>query len=95
MLRQGDLLIVKINDIPKGIKKVPSGIVFRGEATGHAHRLVGGDVFSDNGVMFLDVEKTAKLLHEEHKPLILGKGKWSVIRQREYQSKDMTRLVVD
>ncbi len=95
MYRQGDLLIMKSGQIPKGAKKVLSGIVLRGEATGHNHRLVGGDVFLVNGAMFLDVKKSAQLVHEEHKPITLSRGKYAVVRQREYQSKDMTRIVVD
>ena len=94
-MRQGDILLQKIEALPRGLTNVPSGVVVRGEATNHAHRLVGGDVFKDKaGMLFLDVKKTAKLVHEEHKPITLEKGKWSVIRQREYTSDKMTRLVI-
>lgn len=94
-LRQGDLLIVPTGLIPKEAKRVVSGIVLAGEATGHNHRIVGGEVLALNGAMFLNVSKSAKLVHEEHGTISLSAGKYAVVRQREYQSKDMTRLVVD
>jgi hypothetical protein len=95
MKRQGDLLLMKTGEIPKGAKRVVTGIVLAGEATGHHHRLVGGDVFTINGAMFLDVKKSARLVHEEHKPITLSAGKYAVVRQREYAGKDMTKVVVD
>lgn len=94
--RQGDLLIKKIDMLPLGLKEIADGVVLRGESTGHAHRLVGGQVFKDDaGMLFLTVKNFARLVHEEHKPIELSKGKYAVVRQKEYQSKDMTRLVVD
>lgn len=95
MYRQGDLLIKPVDSIPASAKKVASGIILYGESTGHKHRLVGGDVMSLGMSMFLRVESKAKIMHEEHKPISLTKGKYAVIRQREYQSKDMTKLVID
>jgi len=96
MKRQGDLLFKKVSKFPKGLKRIPRGIILRGEVTGHSHRLVGGDVFSDkNGIMYLSVLKNGHIVHEEHKTINLSRGKYAVIRQREYQSKDMVRVVVD
>jgi len=95
MYRQGDLLIQKIEAIPEGTTQVITGIVLEGEATGHHHRLQGGSVLAKDGLMFLDVSDKALLVHEEHKPIALTKGKYAVIRQREYMSKDMVRVVVD
>ena len=94
--RQGDVFIQNIEEMPKELKKIISGVVVIGEATGHAHRLIGGEVFKDKmGKMFLDVKKTAQLIHDEHKPIVLVKGKWAVVRQREYVSSDMTKIIVD
>lgn len=95
MKRQGDLLITKVNSIPKG-KVILSGILLRGEVTGHSHRVVGAKVTQvKDGSMFFEVAKKAQLLHEEHNTINLSKGKYAVIRQREYMSKDMVRVVVD
>ena len=96
MKRQGDLVIKSVKELPKRLKEVKGGIILRGEATGHAHRLVGGDVFSGkDGLIYLMLAKAGSIVHDEHKPLNLKAGKYMVIRQREYQSKDMARLVQD
>lgn len=96
MFRQGDLLFKKVDELPKRLKKVENGIILRGENTGHSHRLVGGDLFSDkDGIMYLSVVGKGQIVHEEHNIINLSKGKYAVIRQREYQSKDMVRVVVD
>lgn len=95
-IRQGDLLIVPTNNIPKTAKKDTTNIVLQGEATGHHHRLQGGDVLKDSlGAIFLNVQDKALLVHEEHKPISLHAGKYAVIRQREYVSTDMVRVVID
>ena len=95
MVRQGDLLITKVLDIPIGSKIDTTGILLRGESTGHAHRISGGELLRKGEAMFLNVGKKAVISHEEHKPITLGKGKWGVVRQREYVSADMVRVVVD
>lgn len=95
MFRQGDLLIKLVDSIPEDAKKVVSGVILYGESTGHKHRLVGGDVMTLGESIFLSVGSKAKIVHEEHKPINLMKGKYAVIRQKEYQSKDMTKLVID
>lgn len=86
MYRQGDLLIVP-GPIPAYVFQrenalVESGIVERGEATGHAHRLIGGQVFMDGG--FLRTDGTAHLVHDEHDTIILPEGDYRVLRQREF-----------
>ena len=44
-----------------------------GEATGHAHRLIGGELYEDwrSGKIYIVVKTTAKVVHEEHAPIIL------------------------
>lgn len=95
-VRQGDLLLTKIRELPAGLKPVKGSIVVRGEATGHAHQLTDGWVFTNrDGLLFLALTKKAELIHQEHKPIKLDKGFYAVIRQREYTSKDMVQLVKD
>lgn len=93
--RQGDLFIQEVSEIPTGVKKILSGIVLLGESTGHSHRLVDGQVLTKGQAMFLQVNKKAQLVHEEHKTIDLPKGMYVVIRQREYVSADMVKVVVD
>jgi len=94
--RQGDILITAIDQLPKGLKQVISGVILEGESTGHKHRIVGGELFKDNsGEMFLNVSSKAQIVHEEHNTLTLKKGSYAVIRQKEYLMKDMVRTVID
>lgn len=60
-------------------------IILWGEVTGHAHRLVGGQTFTDsNGNVFLNLLKTAKIVHEEHDTIPLKAGTYAILRTREY-----------
>ena len=90
--RQGDILIEEVKEIPRGLEKKEDLIIVRGEATGHAHRLTGGTIWINkaNGGMYLDLETPQKLIHEEHKTIEIPEGKYIVIRQREYDEKEIT-----
>lgn len=87
MYRQGDLLIVK-ETIPDWAKQpnrfVKDGIVERGEATGHAHRLIDGEVWGDGA--FLRTNGISQLTHDEHDTIVLPEGEYRVLRQREFLS---------
>lgn len=89
MFRQGDLLIVPLPEaggilgIPADLKPERSNVVQLGEATGHAHRLVGGDVFA-NGNFLRVANGTAQLTHDEHDTITLPEGEYLVRRQREF-----------
>ncbi|OGK69381.1 hypothetical protein A2313_03785 [Candidatus Roizmanbacteria bacterium RIFOXYB2_FULL_41_10] len=96
LLRQGDVMLQRIDKLPVGLKKRNSLILVYGEVTGHKHRLDKGQVFEDNaGKMFVSLKSRAVLLHEEHDPITLEKGNYAVIRQKEYLMKDMVRTVID
>ena len=93
--RQGDLLIQEISSFPEGVTPQTSTILVRGESTGHAHRILGAEVFQKNGALFFKVSSKVQLVHDEHKLIVFGKGLYSVLRQREYVSSDMTKIVTD
>lgn len=95
IFRQGDVLVKEVNSLPFGLKKQANNVLVYGESTGHAHRLIGGDVLTKGDTMYLNLLKKGKVVHEEHNTIELPVGKYIVIRQREYQNKDMVRLVVD
>lgn len=105
-VRQGDVYmitnneavvygLVKTKDIPKRMKKVVSGIITHSDHTSHTHKLVGGTLFQGKDKQYISVGKKATVQHEEHKYLTLSKGKYIVIRQREFHTKDMSKIVVD
>jgi len=85
--RQGDLLITPVKEI-KG-RKQKDKIVAYGEGTGHTHQVVDGDVYrtGKNGAKYLDLPVDTKLVHDEHGPIDLPKGKYKVQQQREYKPK--------
>jgi len=95
MVRQGDLVLESIKALPKKVTQVKDGVILRGVATGHAHAVQGGTVWKTKDTFYVRVSKKAKLVHEEHKTIELPKGVYQVIRQKEYLSKDMSKVVVD
>jgi hypothetical protein len=100
IFRQGDVLIERIDSIPKKAKEIKRKgrlVLAEGEATGHAHvikdrlaRLFG----DDDGNRYVSLEQDAVLEHEEHAPHRLEAGNYKVTRQREY-SPEAIRNVAD
>jgi hypothetical protein len=101
MLRQGDVLLVPVQNIPAAATPVQRDqgriVLAYGEATGHAHAI------SEPGVEILEYERThylrvpkegACLVHEEHGPIALAPGDYEVRIQREY-TPEAIRTVVD
>ena len=94
MKRQGDLLFTQITEFPKTrlVKFWVEGdeaTLVSGETTGHSHKLNGDfDLYRDETqAMYFEVKTKAKVTHEEHKTINLEKGKYALIRQREYTPK--------
>lgn len=103
MFRQGDVLVVPVDEIPTGLKKVPleAGrlVLAHGEATGHAHVVEGEAELFESDVdemdrRFLRVEEESALVHDEHDTIVLPPGDHEVIRQREY-APEAPRYVAD
>lgn len=103
MYRQGDVLIIPVQDIPDGAKPIAreSGrlILAHGEATGHAHVVEGEATFlaadiEDLERRFLRVEEEAEVVHDEHDAIVLPPGDYEVVRQREY-APEAPRMVAD
>lgn len=98
--RQGDVLIVAIDNIPTGVEKArpESGriILAHGEATGHHHSIDAdaADWWKRGDEQFIAVLSPTALVHQEHAPVSLAPGKYRVIRQREY-SPEAIRNVAD
>ncbi len=89
-VRQGDILLVRVESVPKKLKRLATNIVAYGEVTGHAHKVEvdAGDVIlteDEEGNMFVSVKGEASLKHDEHAPIKLESGDYKVVRQREYE----------
>ena len=93
--RQGDLYFISCGIIPVKAKEVKTGVILHSDTTTHEHKLIGGKLYKLNDTQYARVSKSAKVTHDEHKPIALGKGVWEIRRQKEYSSKDATKLVVD
>lgn len=98
--RQGDVLMVEVDDLPTDLSPIPMSkgdhILAWGEVTNHAHRLKGKTSHfyqHTSGARYLTVPKEAPLTHEEHDTIKLPKGNYRIIQQVEYQKE--FRPVVD
>lgn len=103
MLRQGDVLLVPIDEVPDQLQQVPLEggriILAHGEATGHAHVIEGeaallAEDLEDLERRFLRVEEESELVHDEHDPITVPAGDYEVRRQREYSPEEI-RMVAD
>lgn len=84
--RHGDVLIEEVKEIPDDCKKLNHLVLAKGEVTGHKHEVVGDSIlYEKEGVLFLKVIQESVVNHEEHKTKVLPKGKYKVIKQREYE----------
>mgnify|MGYP001607305035 FL=1 len=98
MYRQGDILIERIETIPASAKRRRQRkriVIAEGESSGHAHVVDTAVPFDDAGITYLDIQQAvAMLTHQEHATIELPRGKYRVIRQREY-APEAPRQVAD
>ncbi len=83
-IRQGDVLITRVDNIPTEATPVPldSGqvVLAYGEVTGHKHRIahfmdagsLPARLFDTENMRFLEVVGDCALVHEEHAPANFG-----------------------
>ncbi len=98
MYRQGDVLIERVNSLPKNAVEIPQHgriVLALGEVTGHAHAIALDDgavkarLFDAGTERFLQVLSASVLAHEEHAAIALEPGVYRVSKfgtgtQREY-----------
>jgi hypothetical protein len=88
MWRHGDVLIAAVEAIPDGATRKDELVLAYGEMTGHAHRVEAADsaeLWEHEGTLYLRVvTPSARIVHEEHKPITLTSGVYRVWKQREY-----------
>ncbi len=101
MYRQGDVLLVLEDEVPKAAEELkPEGdriVLAYGEVTGHAHAVgkFSARIHALGETRFLEVgENGADLVHEEHAAICLKPGVYRIVHQREYVP-DGSRLVYD
>jgi hypothetical protein len=97
MVRQGDVLLRKVDKLPDGKRKRrASGEVLEGEVTGHVHRITdleAAEVLEIGDGLFVSVsDNGVSLIHEEHKTIELPPGNYEVVRQREYSPEEIRNV---
>lgn len=103
-IRQGDVLLCRVADIPDGAKPVALDkgrvVLAYGEVTGHAHAI---DVdaltpeallFDNAGEFFLRADGQVVLRHDEHREHVLPPGNYKRAFQVEYTPAEL-RTVAD
>jgi hypothetical protein len=97
--RQGDILLLAINKIPAGaaaLQRPERAIVLgEGETAGHRHELLELDkvqAYKLSEGFYIDVAGETALIHPEHEQVALLPGSYQVIRQSEFQRKEIVRV---
>jgi hypothetical protein len=97
--RHGDVLLKQIAKLPSNKKVVKDKVLAYGEVTGHTHRFTDPRMinrYEADGKFYLEVAEVATLIHEEHRPLIIEKGIYEQIAEREYDPfLESARTVLD
>ena len=90
MVRQGDVLLVRIEAIPDTARPVARDngrvVLAYGEVTGHAHAIssAAATQLHDDIERYLRLTSAATLQHEEHAAIELAPGTYRIVIQREY-----------
>jgi hypothetical protein len=102
MFRQGDVLLIPVKQMPKGLEPVSREkgrvVLAHGEVTGHAHAIKDqrAALFRDPKLMatFMHVggDAPVALEHDEHDTIAVPPGNYQVVRQREYSPDEIRRV---
>ena len=91
--RQGDIYFVKLDGEidSENATPVKTGIIAKGETTGHAHRLSPSSMASGallylagRSMILRSPEAGATIVHDEHGPIDLPAGFYAVVPQQEF-----------
>lgn len=104
MIRQGDVLLVEVDELPEGTTIVPRDngrlVLAYGEVTGHAHVVDAPPaeatlLTTKENARFLQLVSAAPLVHEEHATIELAPGVYRQVPQEEWSDSMEPRRVVD
>jgi hypothetical protein len=97
-VRQGDVLLVRVDSIPKSAKVIERRklTLALGEATGHSHTVTceAGELLEDAATLerWMALPTESEVVHQEHDPISLPAGKYKVVRQREYSPEEIRNV---
>ena len=101
---QGDLLLIKTDKVPKGLKELSQldsqgNYIVAHSETGHHHTVSAKAVkvwIATQMLMYMEVKKAVELKHhrafDRHDTLIVPPGMWEIRRQREYTPEGWRRV---
>lgn len=105
-VRQGDVIVTKVDDSVEGLERVKPDtskgfartVLAYGEVSGHAHAFNESDkveMYRDasNDHVYLRVLEPTAFTHEEHFGFKFAPGVYKVDIQREYTPKGIVRVV--
>jgi hypothetical protein len=95
--RQGDVLLIPVNQFPDNLKKTKKVTLALGEVTGHHHTIFAGATgYADDEeslAEFINVyEDSAVLTHQEHDAVVIPRGKYRSVIQSEYTPEEIKRV---
>jgi hypothetical protein len=87
-VRQGDVMIVAVDSIPKSAKKLNRKELAYGEVTGHSHSIADLDAaylleHGDELYMVVTADGGVEIKHEEHAPHVVPPGNYQIVPQTE------------
>jgi len=101
-IQHGDVLLERVEELPKGCSKVNpkngSLIIAEGEATGHSHTITADKavLYELKGELYVEVLEPVTIDHQEHKALPIPEGIYQIGRVKEHDYiSDMERQVRD
>lgn len=98
-IQQGDVLMERVDNMPRKAKKLNHRTLREGEATGHAHRAVAEDVtlfIGEGNVLYMNAPTGTTVVHEEHNAIEVPPGTYRVSGVQEYDHfLEETRDVLD
>jgi hypothetical protein len=96
--RQGDIIILGITEIPYSYSKpilLATNVIREGEISGHKHEVKNGKLYEMSGKIYIEADRGCQVIHPEHKPIHLPKGKYEINIQREYDEAKDSKKVKD
>jgi len=94
--RQGDILFVRVDKLPTGVKNSKDRIIAHGEVTGHSHCVADAEgvavLETETGDKFVEASSDWTICHDEHGQITLEKGIWEALRQREYTPEAIVKV---
>jgi hypothetical protein len=101
MLRQGDVLLVRVPEMPPfnlRPRDDKGDVVLKfGESTGHCHSFRGEEaakvrLWDAGAERYLQVLERAELRHEEHAPIVVEPGIYHLPEQVAYERGELQRV---